>query len=135
MKPYQILIKSHTMASMLRSNRRTGKIKARQLVVGLSMLCIVISLSVVQRSSMRKHDMPKHSQTCKCIHEKQEINLLHAIPLLLLPALETSDTEQLSVTNQQNCFAPVNDKKERGERSSTSALLFFEYPRLENSIY
>ena len=89
------------MVSMLRScNSGKRKVKAGQLVVSISTLCIIIALSVIQRSSIRKHDMLKHSQSCECIHENQDTNLLHAIPLLLFPALGMPDSEQLSQTNK-----------------------------------
>ena len=116
------------MVSILSSCKSSiRKVKAGQVVVGLTVLCVVMYLSVMQRSSIKKHEMLKHTQSCKCIDDKQDINLLHAIPLLLFPALETSDTQQLSVTNRQHCALPVKKQTKTDESSSSAGFLSFQY--------
>ena len=120
------------MVSMLRScNSGKRKVKAGQLVVSISTLCIIIALSVIQRSSIRKHDMLKHSQSCECIYENQDTNLLHAIPLLLFPALQMPDSEPLSLTNQQNCFAPVKSKRNLTSAPQRAVSFYSNIPNLE----
>ena len=69
------------------------KIKAGRLIVTGCILCMVVLLSLTHRTSISNTALLNHSRGCDCSEEKEEMNLLHTIPLLLLPALETADSD------------------------------------------
>lgn len=70
---------------------RLIKVKAAQFTGIVCIFSIVVLLSFSQRGEISKSDLPHQPHRCDCGEEKEEMNLLHAIPLLLLPALETAD--------------------------------------------
>jgi hypothetical protein len=91
-KTTMITTKIKAMLSKLKHiSGRLTKVKTAGLTGTVCIFCIIVLLSLSHRTGISKNELLHQSHRCDCGEEKEEMNLLHAIPLLLLPALETAD--------------------------------------------
>ena len=81
------------------TNRGKRQSHAGKLIIPVSILFMMLALFITPSSQLRKFQLNNHSQDCGCKEEKNELNFLHAIPMLLLPALELSEKDQFSVAD------------------------------------
>ena len=77
------------------------------LVIAVSMLSILVFLFSIKIAGAKKPALLNHVESCNSAGHQDHINFLHAIPLLLLPVLETDDNEQLSETERMNVTCSI----------------------------